>query len=89
MGELGCAYADGCFTAEEMILSAYSRGLVSLQTPFIRGSMAAVGIGYQQVLTFVIPSLIFLRIFTLHLWHIFTTANFFRFIFGLNAKYSL
>ncbi|XP_038216643.1 fatty acid synthase-like [Zerene cesonia] len=49
VGELGCAYADGCLTAEEMILSAYSRGLVSVQTPFIRGSMAAVGIGYQQV----------------------------------------
>ncbi|KAI5631499.1 acyl transferase domain-containing protein [Phthorimaea operculella] len=48
VGELGCAYADGCFTAEEMILSAYSRGLVSLQTELIRGSMAAVGIGYQQ-----------------------------------------
>ncbi|CAH1636735.1 unnamed protein product [Spodoptera littoralis] len=42
VGELGCAYADGCFTAEEMILAAYSRGLVSLQTPFIRGSMAAI-----------------------------------------------
>ncbi|XP_026333120.1 fatty acid synthase-like [Hyposmocoma kahamanoa] len=49
VGELGCAYADGCFTAEEMILSAYSRGLVSIQTPFIRGSMAAVGLGYEQV----------------------------------------
>ncbi|CAG9791684.1 unnamed protein product [Diatraea saccharalis] len=49
VGELGCAYADGCFTAEEMILSAYSRGLVSIQTPFIRGSMAAVGIGYQDI----------------------------------------
>ncbi|XP_052739229.1 fatty acid synthase-like [Bicyclus anynana] len=49
VGELGCAYADGCFTAEEMILSAYSRGLVSVQTPFIRGSMAAVGVGHQQI----------------------------------------
>ncbi|XP_045454234.1 fatty acid synthase-like [Melitaea cinxia] len=49
VGELGCAYADGCFTAEEMILSAYSRGLVSLQTPFIRGSMAAVGVGFQKI----------------------------------------
>ncbi|KAJ0172969.1 hypothetical protein K1T71_011145 [Dendrolimus kikuchii] len=49
VGELGCAYADGCLTAEEMILSAYSRGLVSLQTPFIRGSMAAVGMGYEQI----------------------------------------
>ncbi|XP_045454232.1 fatty acid synthase-like [Melitaea cinxia] len=49
VGELGCAYADGCLTAEEMILSAYSRGLVSLQTPFIKGSMAAVGVGFQQI----------------------------------------
>ncbi|XP_061706817.1 fatty acid synthase-like [Cydia pomonella] len=49
MGELGCAYADGCMTAEEVILAAYGRGLVSKQTPFIRGSMAAVGIGYEQV----------------------------------------
>lgn len=32
-----------------MILSAYSRGLVSVQTPFIRGSMAAVGLGYKTV----------------------------------------
>ncbi|CAF4885198.1 unnamed protein product [Pieris macdunnoughi] len=49
VGELGCAYADGCFTAEEMILSAYSRGLVSVQTPFIRGSMAAVGMGFTEI----------------------------------------
>ncbi|XP_038216632.1 fatty acid synthase-like [Zerene cesonia] len=49
VGELGCAYADGCLTAEEMILSAYSRGLVSVQTPFIKGTMAAVGMGYTQV----------------------------------------
>ncbi|PZC83616.1 hypothetical protein B5X24_HaOG207599 [Helicoverpa armigera] len=49
VGELGCSYADGCLTAEEMILSAYSRGLVSLETPFIRGSMAAIGLGYEQI----------------------------------------
>ncbi|XP_063539371.1 fatty acid synthase-like [Cydia strobilella] len=49
VGELGCAYADGCLTAEEMILAAYSRGLVSVQTPFIRGSMAAVGMGFEEV----------------------------------------
>ncbi|KAL4711932.1 hypothetical protein ACJJTC_006101, partial [Scirpophaga incertulas] len=57
VGELGCAYADGCFTAEEMILSAYSRGLVSLQTPFIRGSMAAVGLGYEQIIKMVPPEI--------------------------------
>nr|UEN71129.1 fatty acid synthase 1 [Glyphodes pyloalis] len=49
VGELGCAYADGCFTAEQMILAAYSRGLASIETPFIKGSMAAVGLGYSQV----------------------------------------
>lgn len=26
VGELGCAYADGSFTAEEVILAAYWRG---------------------------------------------------------------
>ncbi|CAH2051824.1 unnamed protein product, partial [Iphiclides podalirius] len=58
VGELGCAYADGCFTAEEMILAAYYRGLVSVQTPFVRGSMAAVGIGYQQVIKMCPPEIV-------------------------------
>ncbi|XP_048482207.1 fatty acid synthase [Plutella xylostella] len=49
VGELGCAYADGCFTAEQMILAAYSRGLASIETKLIKGSMAAVGLGYNQV----------------------------------------
>ncbi|KAJ0175955.1 hypothetical protein K1T71_008129 [Dendrolimus kikuchii] len=57
VGELGCAYADGCFTAEEMILSAYSRGLVSLETPFIRGSMAAVGLGYEKIIDLCPPEI--------------------------------
>ncbi|XP_014477063.1 PREDICTED: fatty acid synthase [Dinoponera quadriceps] len=49
VGELGCAYADGCFTAEQMILSAYSRGLASIETKVIYGSMAAVGMGYEDI----------------------------------------
>jgi len=49
VGELGCAYADGCFTAEEMILTAYSRGLASIETEVIYGSMAAVGLGYKDI----------------------------------------
>ncbi|XP_047538456.1 fatty acid synthase-like [Vanessa atalanta] len=57
VGELGCAYADGCFTAEEMILVAYSRGLVSIQTPFIVGSMAAVGMGYQEIIKLLPPEI--------------------------------
>ncbi|XP_017888250.2 fatty acid synthase-like, partial [Ceratina calcarata] len=49
VGELGCAYADGCFTAEQMVLAAYSRGLASIETKMIRGSMAAVGLGYKEI----------------------------------------
>lgn len=49
VGELGCAYADGCFTAEQMILSAYLRGLTSVETKIIYGSMAAVGLGYEKI----------------------------------------
>lgn len=49
VGELGCAYADGCFTAEQMILSAYSRGLASVESDLIHGSMAAIGLGYEDI----------------------------------------
>lgn len=57
VGELGCAYADGCFTAEQMILSAYSRGLASIETPFIKGSMAAIGLGYSEIKTLIPPEI--------------------------------
>ena len=49
VGELGCSYADGCLTAEQTILCAYSRGKASLETPLIKGIMAAVGKGYNQI----------------------------------------
>ena len=43
VGELGCAYVDGCFTAEQMLLAAYYHGRASLETELIKGLMAAVG----------------------------------------------
>ena len=43
VGELGCGYADGCFTGEQMVLAAYSRGRSSVETKLIKGLMAAVG----------------------------------------------
>lgn len=43
VGELGCAYADGSLTAEEMVLAAYFRGKASLESENIRGMMAAIG----------------------------------------------
>ena len=48
-GELGCAYADDCFTAEETVLSALSRGRASLETELLPGAMSAVGLGYEAV----------------------------------------
>nr|CAD7201056.1 unnamed protein product [Timema douglasi] len=49
VGELGCAYMDGCFTAEETLLAAYYRGLASNETELIPGYMAAIGLGYKDV----------------------------------------
>ncbi|XP_051160074.1 fatty acid synthase-like [Leptopilina boulardi] len=49
VGELGCAYADGCFTAEQMVLAALCRGLASVETEMPKGSMAAVGLGYEEI----------------------------------------
>ncbi|XP_043468926.1 fatty acid synthase-like [Leptopilina heterotoma] len=34
---------------EQMVLSALSRGLASVETDLLRGSMAAVGLGYEEI----------------------------------------
>ncbi|KAJ6625428.1 Fatty acid synthase [Pseudolycoriella hygida] len=57
VGELGCAYADGCMTGDQMVLAAYSRGMASLETDKIRGSMAAVGLGYKQIKNIIPPTI--------------------------------
>ncbi|KAJ0175957.1 hypothetical protein K1T71_008131 [Dendrolimus kikuchii] len=49
LGEHGCAYADGCLSTEDTILSSYYRGIASIETKFIRGSMVAVGLGYEKI----------------------------------------
>ncbi|CAG9798221.1 unnamed protein product [Chironomus riparius] len=48
VGELGCAYADGCFTAEQTVLAAYWRGRSILDTDLISGQMAAVGLSWEE-----------------------------------------
>lgn len=48
VGELGCAYADGCFTAEQTVLAAYWRGRSILDTDLIAGQMAAVGLSWEE-----------------------------------------
>lgn len=49
VGELGVAYADGCFTVEEAILASYSRGKASAESKTIKGAMAAIGINHKDV----------------------------------------
>ena len=43
MGEVGCAYCDGCLTAEEAVLTAYWRGKCVSEGNVPPGKMAAVG----------------------------------------------
>ncbi|PSN47305.1 Fatty acid synthase [Blattella germanica] len=57
VGELGCAYADGCLTLKEMILSSYYRGRASLEAETIVGSMAAIGLGYNTMKTMIPPEI--------------------------------
>ncbi|XP_068620644.1 fatty acid synthase-like [Battus philenor] len=56
-GEMCCAYADGCLSLEETILAAYTRGIVSKETKFIPGAMAAVGLGYYEIKNFCPPEI--------------------------------
>lgn len=49
VGEIACAYCDGCFTAEEAILVAYARGLSNNETKTILGGMAAVGKNHKEL----------------------------------------
>lgn len=57
VGELGCAYADGTFTEQQMLLAAYWRGLVSLKTKLIDGSMAAVALSYNEIKPLLPPTI--------------------------------
>lgn len=49
IGELGCAYADGCITAEQMILSAYAFGKLSDEMKNLNGLMAEVNSSYRKI----------------------------------------
>nr|QCW07584.1 fatty acid synthase 4 [Blattella germanica] len=57
VGELGCAYADGCLTLEETLMCAYYRGLASIQAELIKGYMAAVGLGHRELVKIVPPEI--------------------------------
>jgi fatty acid synthase len=49
VGEIVCAYADGCFTAEQTILFAYYRGLAFQENEMIDGAMAAVVMSAEEL----------------------------------------
>lgn len=57
IGELGCAYADGCLTAEETILSAYFRAVACLETKLIRCTTADVRLSYNDICKFLPPEI--------------------------------
>lgn len=48
VGELGCAYADGCFTPEQTVLAAYWRGKSIMDSKLTKGAMAAVGLSWDE-----------------------------------------
>lgn len=48
VGELGCAYADGCFNEEQTILAAYWRGRLVKEANLPLGAMAAVGLTWAE-----------------------------------------
>jgi fatty acid synthase len=48
-GEIACAYADGCLTTEEAVLTSYWRGVITESDDKIpRGTMAAVGLSFNE-----------------------------------------
>ncbi len=48
-GEIACAYADGCLTTEEAVLTSYWRGVITESDHKIpKGLMAAVGLSYNE-----------------------------------------
>ncbi|NEU32754.1 acyltransferase domain-containing protein, partial [bacterium LRH843] len=48
VGELGCAYDDGTFTAEQTVLAAFWRGRSILESKLPAGAMAAVGLTWEE-----------------------------------------
>ncbi|XP_067209348.1 fatty acid synthase-like [Linepithema humile] len=48
-GELGCAYADGCLTMEQTILSAYFIGLACVNEKLVHSSVAVLNFDYSSL----------------------------------------
>ncbi|GAB6033129.1 hypothetical protein CHUAL_012739 [Chamberlinius hualienensis] len=48
VGELACAYADGCFTEEQLIEVAYWRSILTMKHVPTTGGMAAIGLTWDE-----------------------------------------
>ncbi|XP_077508101.1 fatty acid synthase-like [Amblyomma americanum] len=48
LGEIACAYADGCFTAEQAVLCSFWRGRCTDLANLPKGAMAAVGLTWEE-----------------------------------------
>ncbi|KAK8766018.1 hypothetical protein V5799_007199 [Amblyomma americanum] len=48
VGEIGCAYADGCLTAEQAVVCAYWRGHCIDMGKLPKGAMAATGLTWEE-----------------------------------------
>ncbi|XP_026810325.1 fatty acid synthase-like [Rhopalosiphum maidis] len=48
VGELACAYADGCFTLKEALLTMYWRSKILTQIDVPAGAMVAVGLSWEE-----------------------------------------
>lgn len=48
LGEVACAYADGCVSQEEAVLAAYWRGQCVKEASLPSGTMAAVGLSWEE-----------------------------------------
>ncbi|XP_052788743.1 fatty acid synthase-like [Mya arenaria] len=51
VGELACAYADGCLTHEQALLAAFFRGQCIENTCIPKGAMAAIGLSVEETLS--------------------------------------
>lgn len=57
-GEIAAAYASGAITLKEAIIIAYYRGKVLLDVDPSIGGMAAIGLGTEQVLPYLLPGVL-------------------------------
>lgn len=57
VGELACAYADGCLSLEQVMIAAFARGAASKEVQLIKGMMAAVGLSYKDISPFLPPDI--------------------------------